>query len=56
MKVIIIAAIVSLLSACATQGDPCDDPNLHCNYVKPLPANAATHVETDKSGVKSLKP
>lgn len=44
MKIIIALVMLATLSACATQGDPCDDPSLHCNFVHPLPPHAARAV------------
>ena len=46
--------ILVLFSGCATHGDPCDDPNLHCNFVHPLPPHADRAV-TGADGVTHLK-
>lgn len=55
MKTIIIAALLMSLAACATQGDPCDDPNLHCEWQAPaLPAHA-DHAVKAPDGTVQLK-
>ena len=45
--------ILVLFSGCATHGDPCDDPGLHCNFVHPLPAHA-THAVMQADGTVQL--
>lgn len=54
MKTIIVVALLSILSACASN-EPyrCDDPFVHCNYVVPLPAHAERAVVKD--GVVTLR-